>query len=124
MNVMVKFITMNVQHNIIMRTISKQQPFVIEWRCFSCGHKCQSRRALYSHLQGCYWYSVFKDRLEDAPFYKKIPSKQLRYYYRKRPEILKKRNKQRKREEELGIRRARSSGTITRKHARLPKTLK
>jgi hypothetical protein len=58
------------------------------WRCFSCGRVMKSRISLYGHLHHCYWYqSVFKTHIEDAPFYVKLTSKQLRYYRRNRGKV-------------------------------------
>jgi hypothetical protein len=93
------------------------------WICFSCGRKCKSRRSLYAHLQHCYWYSQFKDHIEDAPFYRRIPSKQLRYYYNHRPDLLARRKKLRKEQKEpggLGVR-GLKIGTAP---AHLPKSLR
>jgi hypothetical protein len=47
----------------------------------------KSRRALYGHLQHCYWFNQFKDNIEAAPFFKKIPSRQLRFYWRNKKRI-------------------------------------
>ena len=96
--------------------------FRVKWICFSCGRICKSRRALYSHLSHCFWHSKFRTHIEDAPFYRRIPSKQLRYYYRKRPDLLKQRKERRKRLKELGILKehGKKGKTIGRKS---PKTL-
>lgn len=105
---------------------AKLQPikhFRVNWICFSCGRKLKSRRALYSHLQHCYWYAQFKDHIEDAPFYRVIPSKQLRYYYRNRPDLLKRRKERRKELKKLGEPGARGLDKDI-KTRRIPKTLK
>jgi len=68
---------------------TKERPFKIEWRCFSCGRRFQNKNGLYSHLHTCYWFNhEFKTHIEDAPFYKEIPTKQLRYYWRNKKRIL------------------------------------
>lgn len=105
-----------------MERVSKTQSykkFRIKWICFSCGRKLKSRIALYAHLRHCYWYSQFKDHIEDAPFFRKIPSRQLRYYYRNRPKINKERNSLRRLE-----RNVKKSGNSRAKLTKLPRTLK
>jgi hypothetical protein len=67
--------------------ITKERPFKIEWRCFACGRRFRSKRSLYGHLNCCYWYKQFKDHIEDAPFYRETPTRQLRYYWRNRKHI-------------------------------------
>lgn len=61
----------------------------VKWICYACGMRWKNKRALYAHLRFCYWYSQFKDRIEEAPFYEPTPeSKQLRYYWRNKKRIL------------------------------------
>jgi hypothetical protein len=97
----------NVSNQIILYMIVVENQsdveFRVKWICFSCGRTCKSRRALYSHLSHCYWHSKFRTHIEDAPFYRRIPSKQLRYYYRNRPDLLKQRKERRKRMKDFGI---------------------
>jgi hypothetical protein len=64
----------------------------LEWRCFSCGRRFRNRHGLNIHLHKCFWYqNVYKDDITNAPFYKKPSSRQLRYYYRHKREVLLKR---------------------------------
>jgi hypothetical protein len=97
--------------------------FRVEWICFSCGRTLKNRFALYAHLKHCYWNSVFKDRIEEAPFYKRRSSKQLRYYYAHKPKILKKRKERRDREKKIGVGKLTNAGIRSRGKIRLPKTL-
>ncbi len=109
-----------------MERVTKTQnnkKFRVEWICFSCGRRLKNKIALYAHLHHCYWYSQFKDHIEDAPFYRKVPSKQLRYYYRNRPKIIKEKRARRKREKNLGILGESARGDKPRL-IKLPKTLK
>jgi hypothetical protein len=76
--------------------------FKPEWICFSCGMRWKNKLALYAHLQHCYWHSQFKDRIEEAPFYKPTPYRQLRYYWRNKNKILGKLRRKRKQEKESG----------------------
>jgi hypothetical protein len=47
---------------------------------------------LKNHLGKCYWYQEhFRGDIENAPFYRKLSSRQLRFYYRHRRELLIKR---------------------------------
>ena len=75
------------------RPLREDEDFLrTEWRCFSCGRVFDNRHGLKVHLNSCYWYQEhFKDDIENAPFYRKLSSRQLRFYYRHRREVLVKR---------------------------------
>lgn len=92
---------------------SEDKDFKIEWRCFSCGSRWRSRKSLGGHLKNCYWHSFFKSHIEDAPFYREVPSRQLRYYHRNRKMI---RDKYKEKKE--------LANTPARSKVRLPRTLK
>lgn len=104
--------------------IQDDEMFRVEWICFSCGRKLKNRLALYAHLKHCYWHTQFKDRIEEAPFYKRRSSKQLRYYYAHKPKILKKRKEWRDREKLAGFGNFRKSIPNSRGTKRFPNTLK
>lgn len=117
---------LHVRHILFMERVLKtpdNKKFRVEWICFSCGRRLKNKIALYAHLRHCYWYSQFKDHIEDAPFFRKIPSKQLRYYYRNRPEVIKYKRAKRKLDKDNGI--SVNTGSLSKiKRIKLPKTLK
>jgi len=40
--------------------------------CCACGHTFAKARALSAHLGHCYFFHVYRDNLEEAPFYEEM----------------------------------------------------
>lgn len=79
---------------IVQRLIDSKAKPRVEWRCYSCGRTFPSNKSLKAHLTHCYWYQhEFKTHIEDAPFYKVMISRQLRYYRRNKAAINARRRK-------------------------------